>query len=129
MFASSTCPSGYLAADGADISTTTYSALFAVTGYTFGGSGGNFRTPNMQGVFARGYDAAGSTDTARAFGSFQEDEIKAHAHTINLYNHAADAGGGTPASSYGSGTENTTSLVGGTETRPKNIALQHCVRY
>ncbi|MFA5161743.1 MAG: tail fiber protein [Elusimicrobiales bacterium] len=145
MFASSTCPAGYLAADGADISTTTYSALFAVTGYTFGGSGGNFRTPNMQGVFARGYDAAGSTDTARAFGSFQDDAFQGHIFPITWEEMSAAGGVGSgllsnllntagphhttytddaSADSHGNGTPRTAN-----ETRPKNIALRYCIKY
>jgi len=42
-----TAPSGYLFCDGASISTIGYSVLFAVIGYTYGGSGGAFNLPNM----------------------------------------------------------------------------------
>lgn len=40
-------PSGFLECDGTGYSTTTYAALFAVIGYTFGGSGGTFNVPNI----------------------------------------------------------------------------------
>ena len=46
MWSTSTAPTGYLLCNGAGISTTTYAALFAVIGYSFGGSGGTFSLPN-----------------------------------------------------------------------------------
>lgn len=39
-FAGTTIPDGWLACNGASLSTTTYADLFAVIGYTYGGSGG-----------------------------------------------------------------------------------------
>ena len=49
-FAGSSAPTGYLLCDGvATHSTTTYAALFAVVGYTYGGSGGVFGVPNLKG--------------------------------------------------------------------------------
>ena len=39
-------PSGFLECNGASVSTSTYAALFAVIGYTYGGSGANFNVPN-----------------------------------------------------------------------------------
>jgi microcystin-dependent protein len=40
-------PSGFLECNGASVSTSTYAALFAVIGYTYGGSGGNFNVPDL----------------------------------------------------------------------------------
>ena len=49
-FAGASAPTGYLLCDGvATHSTTTYAALFAVVGYTYGGSGGVFGVPDLQG--------------------------------------------------------------------------------
>ena len=42
----STLPYGFLTCDGSSQSTTTYAALFAVIGYTYGGSGGSFNLPD-----------------------------------------------------------------------------------
>jgi len=42
-----TPPSGFLECDGASVSTSTYAALFAVIGYTYGGSGANFNLPDL----------------------------------------------------------------------------------
>ena len=42
---------GWLLCDGTSYSTTDYPNLFAVIGYTFGGSENNFRVPNYKGKF------------------------------------------------------------------------------
>jgi microcystin-dependent protein len=44
--------------EGQTLSTITYGDLFAVIGYTFGGSGPSFKLPDMQGKFLAGYDSA-----------------------------------------------------------------------
>ena len=44
----SVIPSGFLECNGASVSTATYAALFAVVGYTYGGSGGSFNVPDLQ---------------------------------------------------------------------------------
>lgn len=47
LVAAATAPKGWLACDGSSKSTTSFAALFAVIGYTFGGSAGNFSVPNI----------------------------------------------------------------------------------
>lgn len=47
LVAAAVAPKGWLACNGASVSTTTYSALFAKIAYTFGGSGGSFTLPNI----------------------------------------------------------------------------------
>ena len=42
---------GWLLCNGASYSTTDYPDLFAVIGYTFGGSENNFNVPNYKGKF------------------------------------------------------------------------------
>jgi microcystin-dependent protein len=46
-YGGTTAPAGWLLCNGTSYSTTTYSALFAVIGYTYGGSGNTFAVPNM----------------------------------------------------------------------------------
>jgi microcystin-dependent protein len=41
-------PSGFLECNGASVSTSTYASLFAVIGYTYGGSGASFNLPDLQ---------------------------------------------------------------------------------
>jgi microcystin-dependent protein len=43
----SSVPSGFLECNGASVSTSTYADLFAVIGYTYGGSGANFNVPDL----------------------------------------------------------------------------------
>lgn len=40
-------PTGWLATNGASVSRITYPSLFAVIGYTYGGSGANFTLPTV----------------------------------------------------------------------------------
>jgi microcystin-dependent protein len=47
-WSSSTAPAGFLECDGSSVSTTTYATLFAVVGYTYGGSGASFLLPDLR---------------------------------------------------------------------------------
>ena len=49
QYAAVTAPAGFLACDGSSYSTTTYSALYAVIGTTFGSGSGTFNVPNLLG--------------------------------------------------------------------------------
>ena len=141
-FAASTAPVGYLAANGSAVSRTTYAALFAVIGTTFGvGDGAStFNLPDLRGEFVRGWDDARGVDGGRVFGSAQADEFESHSHT--LFRNTGGAGGtsnsvpsypsvgltgeATGSSSYGGGA--LAQATGGTETRPRNIALLACIK-
>lgn len=50
-------PAGWLFCNGQSLSTTTYAALYAVIGYTYGGSGANFNVPDLRGRSIRGVGA------------------------------------------------------------------------
>lgn len=50
----STIPPNYLLCNGASISTSTYSALFNIIGYNYGGSGASFNLPNFTNAFPVG---------------------------------------------------------------------------
>lgn len=78
----STPDSGYLECDGQLINRTTYAALFAKIGETFGAGDGSttFAVPDLRGEFIRGWDNTKGTDTGRALGSFQTNTIQAHTH-------------------------------------------------
>ena len=72
-FSMSSCPSGWLAADGSAVSRATYAALFAAVGTTFGAGDGSttFNLPELRGEFIRGWDNGRGVDAGRAFGSAQ----------------------------------------------------------
>jgi microcystin-dependent protein len=96
-----------------------------------------FNLPDLRGEFMRGWDDGRGVDTGRAFGSAQADQFKAHTHTpLNgnsfMTNTTLGAEGlfnfGSGAAVY-TGIVSTTSSVGGTETRPRNIALLACIKF
>jgi len=66
-FAGSSAPSGWLLCSGAAVSRTTYAALFAVIGTTYGAGDGSttFNLPDMRGRSAFGVDNMGGTAANR----------------------------------------------------------------
>jgi len=135
--ARSTAPAGYLICNGASYSTSTYADLFNVIGYTYGGGGGTFYVPDLRGEFIRGLDAGRGVDIARTLGSTQADAFKSHNHGYpgdDQLSFANGTGGWTGISRggfpydarsvYGGGAQIwQTTNDGGTETRPRNVAL------
>lgn len=132
-FAMTGVPAGFLKCNGASLSRTTYARLFAAIGTTFGAADGtHFTLPDLRGEFVRGWDDSRGIDAARAFGSTQADDLKAHIHDSGT---SGSISGGTSHAvttfstpSATTGTDATAS-TGGTETRPKNVALQYCIKY
>nr|DAS19860.1 MAG TPA: tail collar fiber protein [Caudoviricetes sp.] len=64
-------PDGFLRCDGSALDKNTYSALFAVIGYTYGKSGDKFLLPN----FADGKFMRGTGGNAATLGAAQQDAI------------------------------------------------------
>lgn len=134
-FARNSAPDGWVKANGAALSRSVYATLFNAIGTTFGAGNGSttFNVPDLRGEFIRGWDDARGVDTSRVFGSAQTDDFKSHTHTItsryiSLGNPDA-AGYTTIVDLGGSGTTSTPSSTGGTETRPRNIALLACIKF
>lgn len=131
MFARNTAPTGYIKANGAAISRTTYAALFAAIGTTFGPGDGSttFNVPDGRAEFLRGWDDGRGVDTGRVFGSAQGFAMQAHTHTTPQ----GLQGGGAFAYQGGiNGLSTTSGAASGTtatETRPRNLALLACIRY
>lgn len=131
-FARNTAPTGWLAADGATVSRTTYATLFAAIGTTFGAGDGSttFKLPDLRGEFVRGWDNGRGVDSGRNFGTFQADELKSHSHSVTLpVDNDSSAGSDDESiSSLGGSQTYGTSSTGGNETRPRNIALLACIK-
>tara|TARA_B110000467_G_scaffold25763_2_gene23164 strand:+ start:1748 stop:2383 length:636 start_codon:yes stop_codon:yes gene_type:complete len=146
--AANTPPTGFIKANGASLSTTTYADLFAAIGYTFGGSGSSFSVPDLRGEFMRGWDDSRGIDSGRAFGSSQSDAFQDHKHsqkTGDVYTNNPPIGhaSGDNANSRSIPTESSTRGILGvqatdmgsgvprlaSETRPRNIALLACIKY
>jgi len=84
MLARSTAPQGWLKANGALVSRTTYAALFAAIGTLYGVGDGSttFALPDLRGEFIRGFDDAKGTDAGRVMGSAQAQGTLSHTHTF-----------------------------------------------
>lgn len=128
--AANTAPSGFLECDGSAISRTTYSDLFAEISTTFGVGDGSttFNIPDLRGEFVRGWDNSRGVDSGRSFGSTQTDELKAHTHDVAGQNITGSSPYASLASNFNSSSATTTS-TGGSETRPRNLALLPCIKY
>lgn len=135
FYANSTVPTGFLKCNGAAVSRTTYSSLFAAIGTTYGSGDGTttFNVPDMRGYFPRGWVDDGTVDSGRAFGSSQNDALKTHTHTyVKATNSATNVATGSPnAANVTFSTDNTGDPSTGTstETRPYNVAFLACIKY
>ena len=165
MMATTTAPSGYLKCNGAAVSRTTYSDLFAIIGTTHGEGDGSstFNVPDLRGEFVRGWDDSRGVDSGRSFGSSQSDQNKQHNHTLTDpgHNHGindpghihqvqysnSDSGDGvieesgtglsgqepTLSATTGITINNATTGIslansGGSEARPRNIAMMYVIK-
>ena len=131
-----TAPTGYLLQNGAAVSRTTYAALFALYGTTFGAGDGSttFNLPDKRGLFIRGHDAGRGIDPGRTLGSFQDQLLGSHGHGVNDPWHAHSTnepqhahlvrGGSIDTSSQFTGITNSTSnSVGGAHSSSLTYAL------
>lgn len=152
-------PTGYLKENGALLSRTTYSNLwaFAQTSGNLAASDGvwtegqfspgdgstTFRIPDGRGNFYRAWDDGRGVDSGRAIGSSQSAANASHTHKI--FNADVSPGGsgayatlqlinGANTANYAiQGSANTPvnydTSTQGTEARPRNIAKLACIKY
>ena len=66
---SASIPSGFLLCDGTSYATSAQAALFAVIGYTYGGSGANFNVPDLRDRTIVGVSSANSKTLAQSIGA------------------------------------------------------------
>lgn len=149
-FAKNTAPTGWLKANGATISRSTYAALFAAIGTTFGAGDGSttFTIPDLRGEFIRGWDDSRGIDSGRSFGTAQSDSFQGHAHEIGTVNRSDSDDGfsnlhvtfATPSRGVGTVAQSTVaqqpiahstygSVRLANETRARNVALLACIKY
>jgi microcystin-dependent protein len=155
-FAMNSAPSGWLAANGLAVSRTTYAALFAAIGTTYGAGDGSttFALPDLRGYFVRGSGTNSDGVAAGTFGAKQADAVGPHTHSGTTgddspdHTHSIERGtsnGGhansgafsAPAAGTSGGastrhqhtfTSSSQSPAGTTETRPRNIAMLYCIK-
>jgi len=111
--------------------------LFAAIGTLYGIGDGSttFNLPDLRGEFVRGFDDGRGVDTGRTMGSTQAQSYQSHNHPISsgavLSGFNAGESGSLRSGSGGAGSSpayQSTDLAGGTETRPRNIALLGCIK-
>jgi microcystin-dependent protein len=135
-FAMNSAPSGWLAANGQFVSRSGFSELWAAIGTTYGAGDGTttFNLPDLRGYFVRGAGTNGDGAASGTFGAKQSDDNKSHTHTLsNTSSSVWTVGGNNGSISFpnagvavGTATINTS---GGSEARPKNIALLYCIKF
>ena len=142
-FAGTNAPTGYLKCNGDVINdvpaqtiqgiTADFRNLRTVLGNTFNPSGGaDVVLPDLRGEFLRGWsDDKSGVDAGRALGSSQGQDVQTHAHT----GPAGPADVETTGDVYGGGNRTgetgiySTNSAGGSETRPRNIAILYCIKF
>ena len=147
-FGGSSAPDGFLLCNGAAVSRTTYAALFAVIGESFGVGDGSttFNLPDLRGMFLRGAGTYGGTTKKAngndyegpAVGALQEDRMQGHKHELDVQDSATFSGGGTykwlsaGATTFDTDVPKTDSVNGtprtGDETRPVSIGVNHIIK-
>jgi phage-related tail fiber protein len=138
-FAGTAIPEGWLKCNGEAIpngqgtvqgKTANFSVLYSVIGAN---------VPDLRGLFIRGLDDGRGADAGRQIGTYQNDAFKNHSHpyvdTYANFGSKTKVGGNnetgwnwvTPYTYNNSTTSG--SGEGGTETRPKNLALHYIIKY
>ena len=134
-------PSDWLVCDGSTFSATAFPKLNTILGGT--------TLPDLRGEFIRGADLGRGVDDGRVVGSTQSDVLQGHSHRVGVFSVAsefADNRGvatldgeiytsstdGYIVANYGPTYSNRlyggTSIEGGTETRPRNVAFVYAVK-
>jgi len=144
-------PSGWLLCDGRALKSSDFPELFVVLGTTYGtgvdATGaqiGDFSLPDYRGLFLRGLDSRANPSPkdqdrlagGAGLGKLQDDESESHSHTPTVSGQLLVAGvaGATLTPGYQNGVyygsimPSNLSSWGGTETRPKNLAVNYLIR-
>lgn len=121
LWLSTSIPENHLEIRGQTLNKSDYPVLFK----NYGISANQYTLPDTRGEFVRGLDNGRGVDTGRILGSFQEDMLRSHSHTYFKDN---VGGGSSSAGGSGSGSDDNTSNTGGTETRPRNIAMIYIIK-
>jgi microcystin-dependent protein len=118
LWPTAVAPSGWVLCDGTSYSAAAQPALFAVIGYTYGGSSGNFNVPDFRGNTPVGYKTGDSDFGALGNTAGEKThtlitaEMPSHTHT---FSYSLGATGATTDSTSGASNSGnrTTSSTGG----------------
>ncbi|MBL4785127.1 MAG: tail fiber protein [Cohaesibacteraceae bacterium] len=130
-FAGSVLPDGYLKCNGATFDAAAYPELNTLLGSNV--------LPDMRGEFLRGWDDGRGVDSGRGLLGFQsgQNASHSHTHTDNYVNNVSTPNRNINKSENGwlyvsfvgsTNTTRTTSTSGGSEARPRNIAVLYIIK-
>jgi len=141
---SHTPPDGWLICDGSAISRATYAILFAVIGIAFGNGDGatTFNLPDTRGRFIRGHADGQATDPDRGtrvaiaggntgdnIGSYQTNNNRSHKHEVYCDGLAGAITCFQLSFAITAAWVENTTTDGGNENRPKNVYVNHIIKY
>jgi microcystin-dependent protein len=143
-YGGTSAPTGFLLCNGAAVSRTTYSSLYAVVGNAFGSGNGTttFNVPDLRGRFLRGVDGGVGRDPDRAsrtamssggnagdnVGSVQDDQLESHRHSLGDSNNDTSNNAGAFSMTGAGVTALFSGYTGGNETRPVNANVQYIIK-
>lgn len=119
MVAVNSVPDGWIKCNGATVSRTTYAALYAKIGTTYGPGNGSttFNVPDYRGAFLRGLDEGRGLDAGRAIGTYQDSQNLSHNHGgltgVDNANHTHTGTTGAPSANHTHTVPVVTGTVGG----------------
>lgn len=137
-YAGASAPTGWLVADGSAVSRTTYAALFAVIGTSFGAGNGTttFNLPNMKGRVPVGLDTTdtdfntigktGGQKTVQSHTHNNKNLVGTNSNSFGTWVSAPTAGGGTFG--FGYGTHVSDSAGSGTNNMNPYISLNYIIK-
>ena len=147
FFAMDTAPVGWLKANGAAVSRTSYASLYAAIGTRFGAGDGKttFNLPDLRGEFLRAYDDGRGVDGSRKLGTTQSDTVQRMTGEIGDitfvgkdYSNGVFSRENVSTAKIGTVTpltlnfkvkfDNAAVARTSAETRPRNIALLACIK-
>ncbi len=124
---------GYLVCCGAWVNKSSYQNLYNNIGGRWGENATGFALPDLRGNFIRGWDPGVGVDPGRGYGTIQGDELRSHTHSY--YYRIPEVGASDYSIPMGPSQTNrytnwvTTGATGGSETRPRNIALTAYIKW
>jgi microcystin-dependent protein len=153
--AGNAAPTGYIPLNGAVVNRSSYPALWTYAqasgnltvddatwiannwgAFSPGNGSTTFRVPDFRGEFLRGWDNGRGIDTGRTLGSFQDQAVNTAGVELREASTTWAANGAGVGSSVAYfensnivayGTNMT--LLGGTETRPRNLPVMYCIKF
>jgi len=134
---STSVPSGFLECNGQSVSTTTYAALFAVIGYSYGGSGASFLVPDLQDRTTvhksntKNLASTGGANTVASSGNIGGNagattlttaQIPSHAHSGMIMTGSGGSAGGMEQVAYTSLQAVTSGSAGSDQSHTHNLS-------